>query len=124
MRDDSMEKDSKRQIMEEFITNLENLKANLPPVLGGFMIGMISPKIYELLSENQKKKWKEKFPIHHGEAGVVLTSLSAISRLFLEFAPTENRWVQIAKKVSELLVGIGAGLTLEDIKDMNKWFKR
>ena len=119
-----MEKGSKKQIIEEFITNLESLKENLPPALGGFMIGMISPKIYELLSENQKRKWKEKFPIHHGEAGVVLTGVSALTRLFLEFAPTENKWVRIAKKVSELLVGIGTSLTLEDIKDMNKWFKR
>lgn len=119
-----MEKESKKQIIEEFITNLENLRANLPPAMGGFLIGMISPKIYELLSPTQKAKWKEKFPIHHGEAGFVLIAASALSRLFLEFAPTENKWVRIAKKVSELLVGIGAGLTLEDINDMNKWFKR
>jgi hypothetical protein len=119
-----MEKESKKQVIEEFISNLETIKANLPPALGGFMIGMISPKIYELLSPNQKAKWKEKFPIHHGEAGVVLTAASALSRLFLELAPNENKWVRIAKKISELAVGIGAGLTLEDIKDMNKWFKR
>lgn len=88
------------------------------------MIGMISPKIYESLSPNQKAKWKENFPMHHGEAGVVVTGVSALSRFFLELAPPENKWVQIAKKISEFLIGLGTGLTLEDIKDFNKWFKR
>lgn len=119
-----MAKKSRDEILEDFINNMEMLSTQLPHALAGFVIGEITPKIYELLSESQKRKWKKKFPVHHGEAGVVLTGVSALSRLFLELVPIDNKWVRIAKKISEFLMGLGTGLTLEDIKDFNKWFKR
>jgi len=111
-------------IIEDFIKNLKETIPTLSPGLAGFLIGLITPKIYELLSEDQKQKWKQTFPIHHGEAGVVLSGVSIIGRVLLAFIPNSNNSIKIAKKICETLIGIGAGLTLEDIKDFNMWFKK
>ena len=61
---------------DEFMENLKWLLGEISPGLGGFLLGLISPKVYELLPDKQKKKWKETFPVHHGEAGLVLTGFS------------------------------------------------
>jgi hypothetical protein len=55
---------------------------------------------------------------------VVLAGTSIIGRVILALIPSSNKNVQIAKKICDALIGIGAGLTLEDIKDFNKWFKK
>ena len=108
---------------DEFLENLKWLLGEISPGLGGLLTGLITPKIYELLPENDKKKWKETFPVHHGEGGLALAIGSVIGRLLLELVPENNEYVKIAKKLCEAFIGFGVGLTLEDIKDFNEWFK-
>ena len=112
------------KIIDEFIENLKNLISKIDPKLAGYLIGSITPKIYELLSDEQKRQWKEIFPVHHGEVGVVLSSISIISRLILELFPASNKNVEIAKKIFETLIGVGGGLIIDDIQDFNKRFKQ
>ena len=111
------------EVHTEFMENLKWLSGEISPGLGGFLIGLITPKVYELLSDKHKKKWKETFPVHHGEVGVVLTGISIFIRFLLEHSPADNKYVKFAKKLCEIFIGVGAGLTLEDIKDYNEWFK-
>ncbi|MHA1129490.1 MAG: hypothetical protein ACTSQI_05025 [Candidatus Helarchaeota archaeon] len=119
-----MDISEKDEIINEFINNLKELISKIDPKIAGYLIGSITPKIYEKLSMEQKRKWKEIFPIHHGEAGVVLSGVSLISRLALELFPAANKNIEIAKKVFEMLIGIGGGLMIDDINDFNKWFKK
>ncbi|MHA1651966.1 MAG: hypothetical protein ACTSYB_17400 [Candidatus Helarchaeota archaeon] len=114
----------KEKILDEFIQNFKSFISKIDPKLAGFLIGSITPKIYELLSDEQKRRWKEIFPIHHGEAGVVLTTASIIGRLVLELFPASSKKVEIAKKIFETLIGVGGGLIIDDIADFNKWFKK
>ena len=111
------------KIYDEFIENLKWLLGEISPGLGGFLIGLIAPKVYELLPNKYKREWKETFDIHHGEAGIWVTAFSVVGRLLLELVPTDNKYVNLAKKLCETFIGLGAGLTLEDIKDYNEWFK-
>lgn len=108
---------------KEFLDNLEWLLGEISPGLGGFLIGLITPKIYELLPDQYKKKWKVTFPVHHGEGGIWVTVFSVVGRLLLELVPEDNAYVKFAKKLCEAFIGIGVGLSLEDIKDYNEWFK-
>ncbi len=119
-----MNVDDKEKEIENFMENLKTLISKIDTKLAGYLIGSITPKVYELLSEDQKRKWKETFPIHHGEAGIVLSSISIMSRLILELFPSSNTNVQIAKKIFEALIGVGGGLFIDDIQDFNKWFKK
>ncbi|MFX1293244.1 MAG: hypothetical protein ACFFD2_00095 [Promethearchaeota archaeon] len=114
----------KEKIINEFMNNLKELVSQIDLKTTGYLIGSITPKIYELLSDEQKRKWKETFPIHHGEVGMIISSVSIISRLVLEFFPSSNKDIQIVKKVFETIIGVGGGLIIDDIQDFNKWFKK
>ena len=118
-----MSEKSDEEIVEEFINNLKNLIDKISPLLGGLLMGLITPKIYELLSPEQKRNWKNIFPFHHGAAGMLITGISSVIRLILMVFPDENKWVRFSKKLCEILIGIGAGLAIEDIRDYNEWFK-
>ncbi len=119
-----MDSSKKEAVINEFMENLEELISKIDPKIAGYLIGSITPKIYDQLSDEQRRKWKETFPIHHGEAGIVLSTVSIISRLVLELFPSSSKSVEIAKKVFEMLIGVGGGLIIDDIQDFNKWFKK
>jgi len=70
-----------------------------------FLAGLTAPKIYEKLSPKVKAEWKEKYPGHHGEVGVMM---------LLSGSVTKNLG----------LAAFGAGLIIEDWKDKNEWFKK
>ena len=86
-----MDIDEKEREIQEFMENLKTLVSKIDPKLAGYLIGSITPKVYELFSDEQKRKWKEIFPVHHGEVGIVLSGISIISRLILELFPSSNK---------------------------------
>ncbi|MHA1301345.1 MAG: hypothetical protein ACTSO9_18130 [Candidatus Helarchaeota archaeon] len=118
-----MSEESDEEVVNEFMANLKELTRKVSPFLGGIITGIIGPKIYELLSEDQKRKWKSIFPFHHGAAGLVITGVSLIFRSILQLFPDDNKYIKFSKKLTEIIMGVGSGLAIEDIKDYNKWFK-
>jgi hypothetical protein len=69
------------------------------------LAGLAAPKLYEKLSSESKKEWKKKYPVHHGEAGVLMLIGGTIAR-------------------NPGLAAFGVGLVIEDWKDRNEWFKK
>ncbi len=69
------------------------------------LAGLAAPKLYEKISLESKSEWKKKYPLHHGEAGVLMLIGGAISR-------------------NLGLSAFGAGLVIDDWKDRNEWFKK
>ena len=70
-----------------------------------FLAGLAAPKLYQKLSPEKKSNWKKKYPLHHGEAGVLMLLGGAVTR-------------------NPGLSAFGAGLVIDDWKDRNKWFKK
>ena len=77
----------------------------MPHPLVWFLAGLTAPKLYEKLPDDQKEDWKKKYPIHHGEAGVLMMIGGAL---------TKNHG----------LAAFGAGLMIEDWKDRSEWFHK
>ncbi len=73
--------------------------------LAWFLAGLAAPKVYERLAPEVKAQWKKKYPIHHGEAGILMVLGGSV---------TKNLG----------LAAFGAGLIIEDWKDRNEWFKK
>jgi hypothetical protein len=69
------------------------------------LAGLAAPKLYEKLTPESKSEWKKKYPLHHGEAGVLMLVGGAIAR-------------------NSGLAAFGAGLVIDDWKDRNEWFKK
>ena len=69
------------------------------------LAGLAAPKLYEKLTSESKSEWKKKYPLHHGEAGVLMLVGGAIAR-------------------NSGLAAFGAGLVIDDWKDRNEWFKK
>jgi len=67
--------------------------------------GLAAPKLYEKLSTEDKNYWKEKFDIHHGEAGILMILGGTITR-------------------NHGLSAFGIGLVIDDWKDRDMWFKK
>ncbi len=70
-----------------------------------FLAGLTAPKIYERLSPETKKLWKEKYDLHHGEAGVLMLVGGAVTR-------------------NSGLSAFGAGLIIDDWNDRYEWFQK
>ena len=69
-----------------------------------FLAGFLLPKVHEsVLSPQEKREWKNDFPIHHGAVGVVACVIGILTK-------------------SPRLTAFGIGLALDDWKDRNQWF--
>lgn len=69
------------------------------------LAGMAAPKFYEKFSPEQKDEWKKKYPMHHGEVGVLMILGGVLSK-------------------NAGLAAFGTGLAIEDWKDRDEWFKK
>lgn len=69
------------------------------------MAGMAATKLYEKFSPEQKNDWKKKYPMHHGEIGVLMVLGGILSK-------------------NAGLSAFGAGLAIDDWKDKDEWFKK
>lgn len=69
----------------------------------GFLTAVGAFLVYEALSSEFKRSFKESFNLHHGEAGVIATILGALSN-------------------DPHMVGVGTGLMATDLQDAEKWF--
>lgn len=70
-----------------------------------FLAGLATPKIYAKFSPEEKSKWEKKYPIHHGEAGILMIIGGILSK-------------------NPGLSAFGTGLVIDDWKDRNDWFKK
>lgn len=77
----------------------------MPHPLFWLIAGLAAPKIYEKLSPESKDEWKKNYPVHHGEAGVLMLIGGAITK-------------------NSGLAAFGAGLVIDDWQDRKEWFKK
>lgn len=70
-----------------------------------FLAGLAAPKIYEKFTPEEQSKWKKQYPLHHGEAGVLLIIGGILSK-------------------NPGLSAFGTGLVIDDWKDRKDWFKK
>ena len=70
-----------------------------------FLAGLAAPKIYEKLTPEEKTSWKKKYPMHHGEAGVLMVLGGILTK-------------------NSGLSAFGAGLVIDDWKDRKDWFQK
>ena len=69
-----------------------------------FLVGLLLPKLYEaFMTSQEKKEWKNQYPFHHGEAGVLAFLVGIFGKM-------------------PRLATFGLGLAVDDWKDRNKWF--
>jgi hypothetical protein len=70
--------------------------------------------IWDSLSEDQKIQIKNKVDVHHGEIGIPFAVLGRVLSL------SEDKKIRDLGKV---LAGFGDTLIIDDIRDMDKWFR-
>ncbi len=73
-------------------------------ILGALVGGYVIAETYKrYTTPQQKRKWENYVKMHHGEAGVIMTTAGIMTK-------------------SPSLIGSGVGLMLHDKNDASKWF--
>jgi hypothetical protein len=70
--------------------------------------------IWNSLSENQKIQIKKKVDLHHGEIGIPIAVLGRVLSL------SKDKKI---RDLGEIFAGFGDTLIIDDIQDIDKWFR-